>query len=312
MDINSKIYVAGHNGMVGSAIVRKLTKKGFNNLILRDSKKLDLRNELDVELFFKTEKPDYVFLAAALVGGIQANIDNPAKFLFDNLKIQNNVIHSSYVHNVKRLLFLGSSCIYPRDSIQPMKEEYLLTGKLEPTNEGYALAKIAGLKLVEFYNKQYGTKYLSVMPSNIYGENDNFDPKHSHVVSASISRIIQALKNESDSITIWGDGSARREFMYVDDLADSLLFLIEHYFEDYHINIGVGYDISILELNELICKIVGFKGKINLDINKPNGIPQKLLDVSKLHNLGWKHSIDLEEGIRKTIDWYNEVKSVKV
>jgi GDP-L-fucose synthase len=306
MEKTSKIYVAGHNGMVGSSIVRLLVKKGFNNLVLKDSKSLDLRNENEVDLFFRTEKPDYVFLAAAVVGGIQANIDNPAKFLFDNLKIQNNVIHSSYVYNVKRLLFLGSSCIYPRDSIQPMKEEYLLTGKLEPTNEGYALAKIAGLKLIEFYNKQYGTKFLSVMPSNIYGENDNFDPKHSHVVSASISRAIQALKNESHSITIWGDGSARREFMYVDDLADSLIFLIENYFEDYHINIGVGYDISILELNELICKIIGFNGKINLDLNKPNGIPQKLLDVSRLHKLGWKHSVDLEEGIRKTVNWYTK------
>lgn len=308
MDKNSKIYIAGHNGMVGSSIVRLLISKGYNNLILRDFRNLDLRNEIDVELFFTTEKPDYVFLAAAVVGGIQANIESPAKFLYDNLKIQNNIINSSYANNVKRLLFLGSSCIYPRNCQQPMKEEYLLTGKLEPTNEGYALAKIAGLKLIEFYNKQYGTKYLSVMPSNVYGENDNFDPKHSHVVAASIIRVMEAIKNDNQSITIWGDGTARREFMYVDDLADALLFLIDNYFEDSHINIGVGYDVSIYELNEKICKILGYNGRIDFDKNKPNGMPQKLLDVSKLHELGWKHKINLEEGIKKTIDWYRKTK----
>jgi GDP-L-fucose synthase len=306
---NSKIYVAGHQGMVGSAIIRTLYKQGYSNVITRSKKQLDLRNKIAVEEFFLKEQPDYVFLAAAVVGGIQANINNPAKFLIDNIQIQSNVIHSSYINGVQKLLFLGSSCIYPRFSKQPMKEEYLLDGKLEPTNEGYALAKIIGLKMVEFYNRQYGTNYISVMPCNLYGQNDNFDPETSHVVAASIMRISKAIDSGSDKITIWGDGSARREFMYVDDLAEALLFLMTKYSSNTHINIGVGYDVSILELNQIIANALGYKGEIQLDLTKPNGMPRKLLDVTKIHNLGWRHKIDLEEGISKTIDWY--LKEVK-
>lgn len=307
MNKNSKIYIAGHSGMVGSSIMRNLKKKGYKNLIFRSSNELDLKDTVKVENFFKFHKPEYVFLAAAVVGGIQANINNPAKFLYDNLKIQNNVIDSSYKNNVKRLLFLGSSCVYPRESIQPMKEEYLMTNRLEPTNEGYALAKLTGLKLVEYYNKQYGTKFLSVMPPNIYGENDNFDKKNSHVIAASILRILEAKENKNKFITIWGDGSARREFMHVDDLSEVLIYLMDNYFDNKHINVGVGSDISILELNKLICKITNYEGEIRTDNSKPNGMPRKLLDISRLKKLGWKHKINLEEGIKKTINWYTKM-----
>jgi GDP-L-fucose synthase len=304
MDLNSKIFVAGHKGMVGSSILRALKHRGFTNLIFRDSKELDLRDENKVKFFFTIEKPEYVFLAAAVVGGIQANIDNQSRFLIDNIKIQNNVIQSAFDANVKKLLFLSSSCVYPRNSIQPMKEEYLLSGNLEPTNEGYALAKITGMKLIEYYNKQYGTNFISVMPSNVYGPNDNFDENRSHVLAASIVRVYNAIIQRKNTITIWGDGKARREFIFVDDLADALIFLMENYSQNSHINIGVGYDVSIMELNQLISKVLGFNGEILIDKSKPNGMPQKLLELSKLHNLGWKHKTDLEEGISKTINWY--------
>ncbi len=309
MEKNSKVYIAGHNGMVGSAIHRSLITRGFKNIITVEVSELDLRNPFDVDNFFKVNKPEYVFLAAAIVGGIQANIDNPVKFLLDNIKIQNNVIESAYKYGVKRLVFLGSSCIYPRLSEQPMKEEYLLSGKLEPTNEGYALAKITGLKLIEYYNRQYGTQYLSVMPCNLYGYNDSFDKKKSHVIAATIMRIDEAIDSCSDKIEIWGDGSARREFMFVDDLADAVIFLTDNYFENEIVNIGVGYDVSIHELNKMVCDILGFEGEITFDLSKPNGMPQKLLSVHKLNEIGWKHKVDLEEGLRKTYNWY--LKKVK-
>lgn len=304
MDKNDKIFIAGHNGMVGSAIHRYLVSEGYTNFVLKDSKQLDLRNEIEVQEFFITHKPKYVFLAAAVVGGIQANIDNPAKFLYDNLKIQNNVIHYSFVNNVQKLLFLGSSCIYPRDADQPMKEEYLLSGKLEPTNEAYALAKIAGLKLVEYYNKQYNTNYISVMPSNLYGVNDNFDRTNSHVMAATIRRIHEAKINNLPSVTIWGDGTAKREFLFVDDLADAVVFLMNNYDENSFINVGSGTDISIFELNEIVSEVLGYKGEIKIDISKPNGMPRKLLDVTKINNLGWRNKTQLKEGIKKTYEWF--------
>jgi GDP-L-fucose synthase len=304
MDLNSKIFVAGHSGMVGSSILRALKLRGFSNLVLKNSNELDLRDENKVKTFFSIEKPEYVFLAAALVGGIQANIDNQSKFLIDNIKIQNNVIQSAFDTKVKRLLFLSSSCVYPRNSIQPMKEDYLLSGNLEPTNEGYALAKITGMKLIEYLNKQYGTNFISVMPSNVYGPHDNFDPNRSHVLAASIVRVYNAIIQKKNSITIWGDGKARREFIFVEDLAEALIFIMESYSQNSHINIGVGYDVSIMELNQLISKVLGFKGEILTDDSKPNGMPQKLLELSKLHGLGWRHKTDLEEGIRKTFNWY--------
>lgn len=304
MKQSDKIYIAGHTGMVGSAIHRKLKNLGYNNIIYKKSSELDLRKREEVEQFFKENRPDYVFLAAAVVGGIQANIDNPVTFLLDNLDIQNNIIRLSHEYKVKRLLFLGSSCIYPREAKQPMKEEYLLTGRLEPTNEGYALAKIAGLKLVEYYNKQYGTNFISVMPCNIYGVNDNFDKIQSHVIAATITRIHEAKVKELESITIWGDGSARREFLFVDDLADAVVHLMENYYDISFINVGSGKDVSILELNEIVSRVIGYKGKIKFDLSKPNGMPRKLLDISKLDKLGWKHKVDLYKGISKTYEWY--------
>lgn len=307
MKKNSKIYVAGHQGMVGSAIVRKLEELGYENIITKSIEELDLRDSKKVEIFFKQNNPDYVFLAAAIVGGIQANIERPVTFLLDNLKIQNNIIESSYIHGVERLVFLGSSCIYPRLSKQPMKEEYLLDGKLEPTNEGYALAKISGLKLIEYYNKQYGTKYLSVMPCNLYGYNDNISEKHSHVIAATMRRIHNAKENGVSKIQIWGDGSARREFMFVDDLADAVIYLTNNYFDNEFINIGTGTDVSILELNKIMFDIVGYNGDIDFDLTKPNGMPRKLLDVTKLHSVGWKHNTDLMEGLKKMYEWFKEV-----
>lgn len=304
MNKRDKIYVAGHLGMVGSAIVRRLKKDGYENLVFRSITELDLKNYNDVEEFFQNEKPNYVFLAAAIVGGIQANIDYPATFLIDNLMIQNNIIHLSYKYGVKKLLFLGSSCVYPRLCKQPMKEEYLLTGPLEPTNEAYALAKITGLKLIEYYNRQYRTDFISVMPCNLYGYNDNFNLVTSHVLAASILRVHTAMKNNDPYITIWGDGSARREFMFVDDVADAILFLMEKFSDLKHINIGVGYDVSITELHEIISEVLGYKGYIKFDMKRPNGMPQKLLDVTKLHNLGWNHKVDLREGISRTYEWY--------
>lgn len=304
MNKNDLIYIAGHNGMVGSSIIRELKRLGYVNLLTKKVNELDLRDANEVKQFFAKYRPDYVFLAAAVVGGIQANIEKPATFLIDNLRIQNNVIQYSYEYSVKKLLFLGSSCIYPRLAKQPMKEEYLLTGELEPTNEGYALAKIAGLKLIEYYNKQFGTNYISVMPCNLFGENDNFNPINSHVVAATIMRIHDAKAKGLKSITIWGDGSAKREFLYVDELANAVVFLMNDYNNNQFINIGSGTDVSILELNKIVCDVIGYEGMIEYNLNKPNGMPRKLLDVSKINSLGWSNKLSLKEGIEKTYNWY--------
>jgi len=306
MEKDAKIYVAGHRGLVGSAIMRKLKKEGYNNLLYRTSSELDLRRQEKVEEFFEEEKPEYVILAAAKVGGIQANDTYSAEFLYDNLMIESNVIEAAYQNNVKKLLFLGSSCIYPKFADQPMKEDYLLSGKLESTNEGYAVAKITGIKLCEHYNKQYGTNFISAMPTNLYGPNDNFDLETSHVLPALIRKFHEAKVNNEAEVVIWGTGKPRREFLHVDDLADALLFLMNNYDGDQFVNVGVGKDISILELAELIKDIVGFEGKIVNDLSKPDGTPRKLLDVSKLNNLGWEAQISLEEGVKDTYEWFKE------
>jgi len=306
MEKDAKIYVAGHRGLVGSAIMRKLKKEGYNNLVYRTSSELDLRRQEKVEEFFKEEKPDYVILAAAKVGGIQANDTYSAEFLYDNLMIESNVIDAAYQNDVKKLLFLGSSCIYPKFADQPMKEDYLLSGKLESTNEGYAVAKITGIKLCEHYNKQYDTNFISAMPTNLYGPNDNFDLETSHVLPALIRKFHEAKLNGEDEVVIWGTGKPRREFLHVDDLADSLLFLMNNYSGDQFVNVGVGKDISILELAELIKDIVGFEGEIVNDLSKPDGTPRKLLDVTKLNNLGWEAQISLEEGIKDTYHWFKK------
>jgi GDP-L-fucose synthase len=303
------IFVAGHNGMVGSAVVRSLKKHGFKNLILRSKKQLDLRNFLAVARFFQTEKPDVVILAAARVGGIQANVKHPAEFLYENLAIQNNVIHQSFLHDVKNFCFLGSSCVYPRDCPQPMKEEYLLTGPLEPTNEGYAVAKIAGLKMIEYYRRQYGFRGISVMPCNLYGTNDTFDPQHSHVLSSLVKKFVDAVDNRSKSVTIWGTGTARREFMHVDDVAEAILFLMEHYDSPQIINVGWGKDTSIKELANIIAQKVGFEGELIWDTSKPDGMPRKCMDVSRMKALGFTPKITLEEGIKQTIEEYKELKT---
>lgn len=307
MHKEAKIYIAGHNGMVGSAIVRALKKAGYTNFIFRRSFELDLKNQSDVNHFFQEEQPEYIFLVAAKVGGIGANIKSPAEFLYDNVMINSNVIHAAYKNKVKKLLFLGSSCIYPRLSQQPMKEEYLLDGKLEPTNEGYALGKIIGVKLCEYYNKQYGVNFISAMPPNLYGENDNFDPQHSHVIAALLKKFHEAKIINAKEVVIWGTGIAKREFMYVDDAADACLFLMKKYNDIEHINIGSGEDISILELTELVKKIVGFKGKIVKDITKPDGMPRKLMDSTKIEYLGWKHQINLNIGLNKAYQHYKSV-----
>jgi len=299
MDLNSKIYIAGHRGMVGSAIYRKLQAEGFSNLILKTSAELDLRKQQAVQNFFSAEKPDYVFLAAAKVGGIMANNTFRGEFLYENLMIQNNVIHSSWLNGVKKLIFLGSSCIYPKMAPQPLKEEYLLTGELEPTNEPYAIAKIAGIKLCDAYRSQYGCNYISVMPTNLYGPNDNYDLNNSHVFPALIRKFHEAKVSGASSVTLWGTGKPRREFLHADDLASACFYLMQNYNEAGLLNIGTGEDIEIGELALLIKKIVGFEGEIIHDLSKPDGTPRKLMDVSKLHNFGWKHSIGLEEGIRK-------------
>ena len=299
MDLNSKIYIAGHRGMVGSAINRKLQAEGFSNLILKTSAELDLRKQQAVQNFFSAEKPDYVFLAAAKVGGIMANNTFRGEFLYENLMIQNNVIHSSWLNGVKKLIFLGSSCIYPKMAPQPLKEEYLLTGELEPTNEPYAIAKIAGIKLCDAYRSQYGCNYISVMPTNLYGPNDNYDLNNSHVFPALIRKFHEAKVSGASSVTLWGTGKPRREFLHADDLASACFYLMQNYNEAGLLNIGTGEDIEIGELALLIKKIVGFEGEIIHDLSKPDGTPRKLMDVSKLHNFGWKHSIGLEEGIRK-------------
>ena len=306
MNFDSPVFIAGHNGMVGSAIVRLLNQKEFNNLILKSSKELDLTDQAEVSRFFTENKVDYVFLAAAKVGGIQANNIYPADFIYQNLMIQNNVIHQAYLNGVKKLLFLGSSCIYPKFSEQPIKEEFLLTGSLEPTNEAYALAKIAGLKMVQYYNKQYGFNAISAMPTNLYGYNDNFDLKTSHVLPALIRKIHEAKVNKSKSVTVWGSGKPLREFMFVDDLAEALVFLMENYQDDSHINVGVGEDISIFALANLIMEIVGYEGKIIFDHSKPDGTPKKLLDISKLEQLGFKSKTSLRDGIKLTYNWYLE------
>ena len=299
MQVQDRIYIAGHRGMVGSAIKRRLEQEGFTNFITRTSSELDLRNQAAVEAFFKEEKPDHVFLAAAKVGGIVANNTYRAEFLYDNLMIQNNVIHQAYVNGVKKLMFLGSSCIYPKLAPQPLKEEYLLTGPLEPTNEPYAIAKIAGIKLCDAYRSQYGADFISVMPTNLYGPNDNYDLQTSHVLPALLRKFHEAKINKAPEVTIWGSGTPLREFLHADDMADACYFLMQRYNEPGPINIGVGEDISIADLARLIQKITGYEGKLTFDASKPDGTPRKLMDVSKLAGLGWKASIPLEEGIRK-------------
>ncbi|MBL7867731.1 MAG: GDP-L-fucose synthase [Flavobacterium lindanitolerans] len=303
MEKSAKIYIAGSGGMVGSAIVRQLKKEGYTNLILKSSKEIDLRNQKDVADFFNEEKPEYVFLAAAKVGGILANNTYPAMFLYDNLMIQNNVIHQAYSTNVKKLLFLGSSCIYPKFAPQPIKEDYLLTGELETTNEAYAIAKIAGVELCKFYMKQYGCNFISAMPTNLYGINDNFDLTNSHVLPALLRKFIEAKQNNAPSVSIWGTGSPKREFLFVDDLAEASLFLMKNYNDPQTVNVGTGEDISIKELAETIKDIVGFDGELIFDSSKPDGTPRKLLDVSKINSLGWKHTTAVSEGIHKTIEW---------
>jgi len=298
MEKDSKVYIAGHRGMVGSAIHRKLKELGFNNIITRTSEQLDLRDQPAVSAFFEEEKPGYVFLAAAKVGGIVANNTYRADFLYDNLQIQNNIIHSSYETGVKKLMFLGSSCIYPKMAPQPLKEEYLLTGPLEPTNEPYAIAKIAGLKMCDAYRDQYNCNYISVMPTNLYGLNDNYHPSNSHVLPALIRRFHEAKVNKTDTVEIWGSGTPKREFLYADDLANACVFLMENYDEKGLINIGTGEDISIKDLALLIKKIVGYEGELTFDASKPDGTPRKLMDVSKLHARGWRHTVELEEGIK--------------
>jgi GDP-L-fucose synthase len=297
MEKEAKIYIAGHRGMVGSAIRRKLESEGYNNFVTRVSNELDLRNQQQVADFFEQEKPDYVFLAAAKVGGIVANNTYRAEFLYDNLQIQNNVIHSSYLNGVKKLMFLGSSCIYPKMAHQPLQEDYLLTGPLEETNEPYAIAKIAGIKMCDAYRAQYGCNYISVMPTNLYGYNDNYHPQNSHVLPALIRRFHEAKQQGLESVTIWGTGSPKREFLFADDLAAACFYLMENYDEPGLVNIGTGEDLSIKELAELVKQTVGFEGQINFDTSKPDGTPRKLMDVSKLHSKGWKHTIELPQGI---------------
>ncbi len=297
MQKTSKIYIAGHRGMVGSAIFRALTAQGYTNIITRTSTELNLMNQADVQAFFNTHKPEYVFVAAAKVGGIMANNTYRADFLYQNLQIQNNIIHESYVNGVEKLLFLGSSCIYPKLAPQPLKEAYLLTGLLEPTNEPYAIAKIAGIKMCEAYRAQYGCNFISAMPTNMYGPNDNYDLQNSHVLPALIRKIHEAKANNSPEITVWGTGKPLREFMYADDLADACVYLMENYNDAEFVNVGTGDEISIGDLAVLIKKVLGYEGQIIYDTTKPDGTPRKLMDVSKLHSLGYKHKVALEEGI---------------
>ncbi len=315
MKKNSKIYIAGHRGLVGSAIKQALEQRGFVNLVYRTHDELDLTVQRDVALFFEKERPEYVFLAGAKVGGINANDKFPAQFIYENLMIQSNVIHQSYLHNVKKLLFLGSSCIYPKYAPQPIKEDSLLTGELEPTNLPYAVAKISGIKMCQSYNRQYGTNFVSVMPCNLYGPRDNFDLETSHVIPALIRKFHEAKENNNQQVTLWGTGSPLREFLYVDDMAEGCLFVMEHFNPtkeqnesgDVFVNLGSGIDITIKELAELIKNTIGYKGNIVWDATKPNGTPRKLLDVSKLKKLGWHSTTSLDEGIAKTYEWYKEV-----
>ena len=312
MNFDSKIFVAGHRGMVGSAIVRKLQAEGYTNLLLRTKEQLDLLDAKAVADFFVSEKPEYVILAAAKVGGIMANNTYPADFLYQNLQIQNNVIHNAYLSGVKKLLFLGSSCIYPRECPQPMKEEYLLTGLLEATNEPYAIAKIAGIKMCQSYNRQYGTNFIAVMPTNLYGENDNFDLETSHLFAAFVRKFSEAKKNNLPKVNVWGTGVAKREFLHVDDMASGCLFLLNNFNPtkeqnetgEIFVNLGTGVDLSVKELVEHFKQVLDYQGEIEWDSTKPDGTPQKLLDMTKMHEMGWKHTIDLDEGIKMTCEGY--------
>ena len=306
MNKDAKIYVAGHRGLVGSAIVRNLQNKGYTNIIYRTHKELDLINQEAVRTFFQEEKPEYVFLAAAKVGGIHANNTYPADFIYDNLMIQNNVIKAAHDFEVKKLLFLGSTCIYPKMAPQPIKEEYLLTGALEETNEAYAIAKIAGLEMCKFFKRQYGDNFISCMPTNLYGPNDNFDLKNSHVLPALIRKFHEAKVNNSAVVEVWGTGTPLREFLYVDDMADACVFLMENYEGEQHVNIGTGEEVSIRELAETIKKVVGFEGELVFNTDMPDGTPRKLTTVDKLHGLGWKHKVSLNEGIKLAYNWFLE------
>jgi GDP-L-fucose synthase len=313
MDLNDKIYIAGHRGLVGSAIVRQLESRGFTNLLKRTHKELDLTNQMEVQNFFQQEKPDYVILAAAKVGGIYANNTYPADFIYQNMMIEANVINSAYENKVKRLLFLGSTCIYPKAVEQPMREDALLTDVLEPTNEPYALAKIAGIKLCESYNRQHGTDFRSVMPTNLYGINDNFHPENSHVIPALMRRFHDAKVNNEAEVVVWGTGNAMREFLYVDDMAEASLFVLELDEKTYqantkpmlsHINVGTGVDVTIREMAETIKQVVGFKGGLSFDTTKLDGAPRKLIDITRMENMGWKYAINLRDGLMKTYEWY--------
>ena len=304
MEKDAKIYVAGHRGLVGSSILRALDKAGYKNIVYRTHKELDLTNFEAVKNFFDQERPDYVFLAAAKVGGIWANKTHKAEFIYENLQIQNSVIKNAYDFGVKKLLFLGSSCIYPKMCPQPIKEEYLLSGYLEETNDAYAIAKISGLMMCRAFRQQYGVDYISAMPTNLYGYNDNFDLESSHVLPALMRKIHDAKETNAPEVTVWGTGTVLREFLFVDDLADALVFLMNNYTGEEHVNVGTGTDVSIKELAELICKVVGYDGKLVFDTSKPDGTPKKLLDVSKINSLGWEAKVSLEDGIRKTYDWY--------
>lgn len=304
MNKTDKIYIAGHRGLVGSAIIRNLEKNGYNNLLLRTSKELDLTSQADVNQFFETEKPDYVFLAAAKVGGIHANDTYPADFIKVNLQIQTNVIDAAYRNETKKLLFLGSSCIYPKLAPQPMKEEYLLTGELEPTNEWYAIAKIAGIKMCQAYKKQYGFNAISLMPTNLYGPGDNFNLANSHVMPALIRKFHDAKEQGNKSVEVWGTGAPKREFLHVDDMADATVFLMNNYDGEQFVNVGVGEDVSIRELAEIVKETVGFQGELKFDSSKPDGTPRKLLDVTKLNEAGWRAKINLEDGVKTTYQWF--------
>ena len=306
MNLDAKIYVAGHRGLVGSAIVRNLEAKGYKNIIYRTHKELDLTNQEAVRRFFEEEKPEYVFLAAAKVGGIHANNTYPADFIYDNLMIQNNVIKAAHDFEVKKLLFLGSTCIYPKMAPQPIKEEYLLTGSLEETNEAYAVAKIAGLEMCKFFKRQYGDNFISCMPTNLYGPNDNFDLKNSHVLPALIRKFHEAKVNNSEAVEVWGTGTPLREFLYVDDMADACVFLMENYDGEQHVNIGTGEEVSIRELAETVKEVVGFDGELVFNTDMPDGTPRKLTTVDKLQGLGWKHKVSLDKGIRLAYNWFLE------
>jgi len=307
MEQTAKIYIAGHNGMVGSGLDRKLRKEGFNNIVTRTSSELDLRNQQAVNDFFEKEKPAYVILAAAKVGGIHANNTYRAEFIYDNLMIEANIIHAAYLNQVTKLLFLGSSCIYPKMAQQPLKEAYLLSGYLESTNQPYAIAKIAGIEMCDSYRAQYGCNFISAMPTNLYGTNDNYHPENSHVLSALIRRVVLAKRNNEPTVTIWGTGTPKREFLHVDDLAEACYFLLQNYNEQGLVNIGCGNDVSIKELSELIVAEVGYEGQLVFDTTKPDGTPRKLMDTSKINHLGWKSSIDLRSGLIKTINEFDSI-----